>query len=126
MKETLNRESFITAVTKLAESVYDFHERWDLLNTTKSYYLAIQEREELLMEEIRELSFEYNKNDIDKSEILLCQEAADVLYVALGNMVGLNKEGLNAMNQVSDKNNNKTTKTHFFDKNIKKVKKLNI
>ena len=94
MKEPLNRESFITAVTKLAESVYDFHERWDLLNTTKSYYLAIQEREELLMEEIRELSFEYNKNDTDKSEILLCQEAADVLYVALGNMVGLNKDCL--------------------------------
>ena len=126
MKDPMKRENFVTTVTKLAESVYDFHKRWDLLNTTKSYYLSIQEREELLMEEIRELSFEYNKNDKDKSEILLCQEAADVLYVALGNMVGLNKEGLNAMNQVSDKNNNKTIKTHFFDKNIKKVKKLNI
>ena len=59
----MKRENFVTTVTKLAESVYDFHKRWDLLNTTKSYYLSIQEREELLMEEIRELSFEYNKND---------------------------------------------------------------
>lgn len=126
MKEQLNRESFISAVTKLAESVYDFHERWNLLNTTKSYFLSIQEREELLMEEIRELSFEYNKNDTDKSEILLCQEAADVLYVALGNMIGLNKVGLNAIHQVADKNNKKTSKTHFFDKKLNKVKKLNI
>jgi|TARA_B110000263_G_scaffold54024_1_gene45399 NTP pyrophosphatase (non-canonical NTP hydrolase) len=126
LKEQLNRESFISAVTKLAESVYDFHERWNLLNTTKSYFLSIQEREELLMEEIRELSFEYNKNDTDKSEILLCQEAADVLYVALGNMIGLNKVGLNAIHQVADKNNKKTSKTHFFDKKLNKVKKLNI
>lgn len=126
MKEVINRESFVNSVIKIAKSVYDFHSRWDLLNTSKSYYLSIQEREELMMEEIKELSAEFNKSDEDKSETLLCREAADVLYVALGNMIGLNHEGVNAMNQVSEKNNKKTSKTHFFDKKVKKVKKLNI
>ena len=126
MKEVINRESFVNSVIKIAKSVYDFHSRWDLLNTSKSYYLSIQEREELMMEEIKELSAEFNKSDEDKSETLLCREAADVLYVALGNMIGLNHEGVNAMNQVSEKNNKKTSKTHFFDKKEKKVKKLNI
>jgi phosphoribosyl-ATP pyrophosphohydrolase len=126
LKEVINRESFVNSVIKIAKSVYDFHSRWDLLNTSKSYYLSIQEREELMMEEIKELSAEFNKSDEDKSETLLCREAADVLYVALGNMIGLNHEGVNAMNQVSEKNNKKTSKTHFFDKKEKKVKKLNI
>tara|TARA_B110000263_G_scaffold81294_1_gene71101 strand:+ start:33 stop:413 length:381 start_codon:yes stop_codon:yes gene_type:complete len=126
LNKLVNRESFVNSIIKIAKSVYDFHSRWDLLNKSKSYHLSIQEREELMMEEIRELSAEFNKKDEDKSEVLLCQEAADVLYVALGNMVGLNYEGVNAMNQVSEKNNQKTSKTHFFDKSLKKVKKLDI
>ena len=79
-----------------------------------------------VLEEVNELNDEINKRDEDKSIKLLSREAADVLYVSVGHLLALRNEGLEAMYQVSKKNNNKTKQTHFFDKKEKKVKKLNI
>ena len=120
------REIFIKSIQSLAESVYDFHDRWNLINYNKPSHEVMKERKELLAEEVNELNQEIDKPDNLKSKKLLCREAADVLYVSVGDLLALGKDGLEAIDQVSLKNNKKTDKTHFFDERIKKVKKLNI
>ena len=120
------REIFIKSIQSLAESVYDFHDRWNLINYNKPSHEVMKERKELLAEEVNELNQEIDKTDELKSIKLLCREAADVLYVSVGHLLALGKDGLEAIDQVSQKNNKKTSKTHFFDKKVKKVKKLNI
>ena len=126
MSKPISKIEFINAINNLAESVYDFHDRWNLFNVSKTSFEAVSEREELLLEEVRELIEEYNKNQSELSEELLSREAADVLYVSIGNMLALNKEGISAMNQVAIKNNNKTKKTHFYNVKEKKIKKIDV
>ena len=104
MKED-HRQNFLDAVQSIAESVFDFHDRWSLLDNKKPAHLAIEERKELLLEEVNELNDEINKTDEDKSIKLLSREAADVLYVSVGHLLALRNEGLEAMYQVSKKNN---------------------
>ena len=50
MKED-HRQNFLDAVQSIAESVFDFHDRWSLLDNKKPAHLAIEERKELLLEE---------------------------------------------------------------------------
>ena len=50
---------------------------------------------------------------------MLCREAADVLYVSVGHLLALGKDGLEAIDQVSLKNNKKKNKTHFLEKGKK-------
>lgn len=126
MSKIISKKDFVDAINAIAESVYDFHERWNLLINSKLPHDAIKEREGLLLEEVRELAQEYNKNQNEKSVKLLSREAADVLYVSVGSILALGKNGINAMHQVAEKNNNKTTKTHYFNKEEKKVKKLDV
>ena len=126
MSEKFSKKEFIDGITSIASSVYDFHARWNLLDSSSSPYKLLSEREPLLQEEIKELIAEYNKDDQNRSVTLLCREAAVVLYISVGSMLALGKNGIEAMNQVSEKNNNKTSKTHYFNKSEKKVKKLDI
>ena len=126
MSEKFSKKEFIDGITSIASSVYDFHARWNLLDSSSSPYKLLSEREPLLQEEIKELIAEYNKDDQNRSVTLLSREAADVLYISVGSMLVLGKNGIEAMNQVSEKNNNKTSKTHYFNKSEKKVKKLDI
>ena len=126
MSEKFSKKEFIDGITSIASSVYDFHARWNLLDSSSSPYKLLSEREPLLQEEIKQLIAEYNKDDQNRSVTLLSREAADVLYISVGSMLALGKNGIEAMNQVSEKNNNKTSKTHYFNKREKKVKKLDI
>ena len=126
MSEKFSKKEFIDGIKSIASSVYDFHARWNLLDSSSSPYKLLSEREPLLQEEIKELIAEYNKDDQNRSVTLLSREAADVLYISVGSMLALGKNGIEAMNQVSEKNNNKTSKTHYFNKREKKVKKLDI
>lgn len=126
MSEKISKQEFIDAVRSIASSVYDFHARWNLLDSINSPYELLAEREPLLQEELRELIAEYHKSEKNRSVTLLSREAADVLYVSVGSMLALGNHGIEAMNQVSEKNNNKTSKTHYFNKIEKKVKKLDI
>ena len=126
MNEKLSKKEFIEAIKSIASSVYDLHDRWDLLSSNDSPYQLLLEREPLLQEEIKELIAEYNKDKKNRSVTLLSREAADVLYVSVGSMLALGNNGIEAMNQVSEKNNKKTSKTHYFNKTQKKVKKLDI
>ena len=114
----------LDAIKSIASSVYDFHARWDLLDSDTSPYKLLSEREPLLQEEIKELIAEYNKDEQSRSITLLSREA-DVLYVSVGSMLALGNNGIEAMNQVSEKNNNKTSKKHIIlNKSEKKSKKI--
>ena len=118
---TPKKTEFLDAVQKLAESVYDFHHRWNLIKKSKSQFESIIERKNLLQEEIDELNQECLKLTSERSPKLLSEEAADVLYVAIGHLFVLNNTGILAANAVSEKNNNKTTKTHYLDSTTNKV-----
>lgn len=113
-------------MNSIAESVYDFHQRWNLFDVSKSPFNAVAEREDLLLEEVKELIAEYSKNINEASVELLSREAADVLYVSMGSMLALHQDGAEAMLQVAKKNNNKTSKTHFYNEKENKVKKLDV
>tara|TARA_Y100001970_G_scaffold85283_1_gene107612 strand:+ start:29015 stop:29395 length:381 start_codon:yes stop_codon:yes gene_type:complete len=126
LKESISKKDFINAMNAIAESVYDFHQRWNLFDVSKSPFDAVSEREELLLEEVRELIAEYSKDKKQASVELLSREAADVLYVSIGSMLALHKDGAEAMLQVAKKNNNKTSKTHFYNEKENKVKKLDV
>ena len=43
-----NKSEFLEAVQKLAESVYDFHHRWNLINEAKSPFESIIERKKFV------------------------------------------------------------------------------
>ena len=126
MSDTNSKKDFMNALNAIAESVYDFHDRWNLINSSKPPHEAIKEREELLLEEVRELAQEYNKNQKEISVKLLSREAADVLYVSVGSILALDKSGIAAMHQVAEKNNKKTFKTHYYNVKENKVKKLDV
>ena len=53
----------------------------------------------------------------------VANEAVDVLYVALGTIISIDKElAVSALNEVIEKNNNKTDKTHYLNPEGKVVK----
>ena len=79
MSEKFSKKEFIDGIKSIASSVYDFHARWNLLESSSSPYKLLSEREPLLQEEIKELIAEYNKDDQNRSVTLLSREAADVL-----------------------------------------------
>jgi len=126
LKEPISKIDFMNAMNSIAESVYDFHQRWNLFDVSKSPFNAVAEREDLLLEEVKELIAEYSKNINEASVELLSREAADVLYVSMGSMLALHQDGAEAMLQVAKKNNNKTSKTHFYNEKENKVKKLDV
>lgn len=117
-----NKEQFLTSVTYLAESVYDFHERWsDLATSYENFAKAMAIRLPLIREEVVELWEEVSAAKINPEK--LCLEAADVLYVALGSMVKLGIAGEQASYKVANKNNAKTKQTHFVNTNGKVSRK---
>ena len=68
---TPNKSEFLEAVQTLAESVYDFHHRWNLIKKSKSPFESIMERKNLLQEEIDELNQECIKLTSERSSKLL-------------------------------------------------------
>ncbi len=105
-------QQFLDAVNKMGESVYRFHERFEIpaVNTedTEATLEALHQRLALLAEETGEHARAMNRADIPDA----CKEAADVAYIALGTLLRLGAAGTDAANQVSDKNNLKTPTTH--------------
>jgi len=106
-----DRERFVNTAARLAAEVYDFHERWALESGTPLE--VIIKRTPMLDEEVRELKEEVERPVSEFDEVAMAEEAADVLFVALGHMEQLGAVGLNGMNAVTAKNVAKTTKSHF-------------
>lgn len=112
----ISRDEFTAAVSRLAESVYDFHCRFDIpnINANKSDASAVPRlcaRLAFLMEEVGEHARELNIGALDDA----AAEMADVAFVAIGTLLELNALGVSASIQVANKNDKKTLQTHFIE-----------
>ena len=109
--ENLRRERYVGAVSKLAESVFDFHDKFQVpeLDTiydsdNKELVLeTLRRRLSFLMEEVGEHSRALNRIELPNA----VEEIVDVAYVALGTILVLGEQGDNACHDVSSKNNSK-------------------
>ena len=70
-----------------------------------------------MAEEIRELSEAVEDDD----GIGVCNEAADVLFVAMGHVEALGAAGLDGVRQVTGKNRGKTSETHAIREDTGKL-----
>lgn len=103
----ISKERFINAVGVLANSVYDFHERFGIekYDFSCGETLPAQIRTRLMLqdEEIWEVEEAMSNYDVDN----LIEELVDVLYVALGNVINLDELAPKAIEHVANKNNAK-------------------
>ena len=112
----VSREDFVSAVSRLAESVYDFHVRFDIPNLNDKtpaddVFPRLCTRLAFLMEEVGEHAAELNRAELD----LAAEEMADVAFVAMGTLMELNSLGASACRKVADKNDKKTLQTHMVE-----------
>lgn len=112
----VSRDEFTAAVSRLAESVYDFHQRFDIpnINANTSDNCAVPRlcaRLAFLMEEVGEHARELNVGALDDA----AAEMADVAFVAIGTLLELDALGVSASRQVANKNDKKTLQTHFIE-----------
>jgi len=77
----------------------------------------IERRREILAEEILELDSAVR----ERNEVEITQEAADVLFVAIGHVEALGKAGLSGVRYVTAKNAGKTDKTHAIRQDTGKL-----
>ena len=109
----VSRADFVSAVSRLAESVYDFHSRFDipLINAKTAeddVFPRLCTRLAFLMEETGEHARELNQARLDRA----ADEMADVAFVAMGTLLEMDALGVQACNDVANKNDNKTLHTH--------------
>ena len=105
------RDRFVKSVADMAAEVWDFHERFGIdggSRAIRSCHEVIGERAPYLREEIEEMLEAANSKDESET----CHEAADVLFVAIGNIVSLGSAGEEGVRNVTAKNAGKTHETH--------------
>jgi NTP pyrophosphatase (non-canonical NTP hydrolase) len=114
--DAITREEFITAVSRLAESVYDFHARFSIPNlnektATDDIFPRLCTRLAFLMEETGEHAKELNQGVLDRA----VDEMADVAFVAMGTLLEMDSLGAIACREVANKNDKKTLHTHMVE-----------
>ena len=112
----LSKEEFVSAVSRLAESVYDFHARFDIQNINANSSLEdpfprLCTRLAFLMEETGEHARELNQGVLDRA----ADEMADVAFVAMGTLLEMDSIGATACHDVAIKNDKKTLQTHMVE-----------
>ena len=118
----MSSTEFITAVDAMAREVADFHERWGRVSRLPGDPSEVLgESFKILEEEVRELDAEIKTDGGDIDLRAASDEAADVLFVALGIIHRLGPDGHAAVERVVAKNRAKTNQTHFFDEARRKV-----
>ena len=118
----ISKHEFLSSVGRLAESVYEFHRRFESMpvDTNGSPDRALETLRKqflLLMEEAGEHASDLNKGLLDKALL----ELADVAFVALGAVYLSNAQGAEACLQVAIKNDNKTNETHVLEESSGKI-----
>ena len=101
----------MNAVADMAAEVWDFHDRFGFGSgnkATRACHEVIIERAPLLREEFEEMLDAAKSKDESET----CQEAADVLFVAIGNIESLGNAGIKGVRTVTAKNAAKTYETH--------------
>ena len=112
--DNVSRQEFVAAVSRLAESVYDFHTRFAIPNINeKSHpddvFPRFCTRLAFLMEETGEHARELNQANLDRA----ADEMADVAFVAMGTLLEMDATGADACRNVANKNDKKTLYTHM-------------
>lgn len=112
----VSREDFVSAVSRLAESVYDFHTRFDIpiinaKTAENDAFPRLCTRLAFLMEETGEHARELNQGILDRA----ADEMADVAFVAMGTLLEMDALGALACHGVADKNDKKTLHTHMVE-----------
>ena len=105
------RDQFVNAVADMAAEVWDFHDRFGFGSgnkATRACHEVIIERAPMLREEFEEMLDAAKSKDESET----CQEAADVLFVAIGNIESLGNAGIEGVRTVTAKNAAKTHETH--------------
>lgn len=117
---TVGEEEFVQAISDMAREVWDFHNRWGFgsghfeeVNPAS----IVDRRKAILTEEVRELREAVDEND----NTAVCNEAADVLFVAIGHIEALGTEGLDGVRYVTTKNAGKTEETHAIRQDTGKL-----
>lgn len=122
--DQISRQDFLDSVTRIAGSVYDFHDRFGIPvisvnGSTDAAFDRLRTRLAYLVEESGEHSKELNQGNLrDASE-----ELADVVFVAMGTLLELSDMGAQACQTVAAKNDRKTQETHEFDAGSRKIVK---
>ena len=114
--DNVSRQEFVAAVSRLAESVYDFHARFGISNINeKSHpddvFPRLCTRLAFLMEETGEHARELNQGNLDRA----AEEMADVAFVAMGTLLEMDANGADACRNVANKNDKKTLHTHMVE-----------
>ena len=114
--KAVSREDFVSSVSRLAESVYDFHARFHIpiLNTKLAdddVFPRLCTRLAFLMEETGEHARELNQGALDRA----ADEMADVAFVAIGTLLEMDALGAHACHHVANKNDKKTMRTHMVE-----------
>ena len=112
----VSREEFVSVISRLAGSVYDFHARFDIQNLNAKSNLSdpfprLCTRLAFLMEETGEHARELNQGVLDRA----ADEMADIAFVAMGTLLELDAVGASACHDVANKNDNKTLQTHMLE-----------
>ena len=117
---TVGEEEFVQAVSDMAREVWDFHNRWGFGSghfKDANPASIVKRRKAILAEEVRELAEAVDENDT----IGVLNEAADVLFVAIGHVEALGADGLDGVRYVTAKNARKTGKTHAIRQDTGKL-----
>lgn len=117
---SVSEDEFVQTVAEMAREVWDFHNRWGFgsghfADTDPSD--IIRQRRRILSEEIDEL----DEAVAERASIDVCDEAGDVLFVAIGHVEALGKNGLRGVKRVTAKNAGKTEKTHAIREDTGKL-----
>ncbi|MXZ02613.1 MAG: hypothetical protein F4Y88_02745, partial [Chloroflexi bacterium] len=96
---TVSEEEFVQAVSDMAREVWDFHNRWGFGSGhfgDANPASIINRRRAILAEEVRELAEAVDDDDTTG----VVNEAADVLFVAIGHVEALGADGLDGVRYV--------------------------
>ncbi len=120
----VSREDFVSAVSRLAESVYDFHTRFDIptinaKTAERDVFPRLCTRLAFLMEETGEHAREINQGALHRA----ADEMADVAFVAMGTLLEMDTLGAIACYDVANKNDEKTLHTHTVEPSSGKLVK---
>ena len=117
---SIARDEFVAALSEMAGSVYDFHQRFGVprigrpraeAGPSADGLATLRSRLAFLIEETGEHAKELNLGQlVDASK-----EIADVAFVAIGTLLVLDEMGVDACRAVAGKNNAKTVETHAVD-----------
>ncbi len=117
---TVGEEEFVQAISDMAREVWDFHNRWGFGSghfQQANPASIVNRRKAILTEEVRELREAVDEND----DVAVCNEAADVLFVAIGHIEALGTQGLDGVRYVTSKNARKTEETHAIRQDTGKL-----